>query len=116
MRTFLLAFFLMAGTAIAQDTPAPKPAAPPAAAKKYETTETEQLKLQLKQKDAIIAQIDLNTAQRQMQDAMAAINAEAEVVKKAHGWDESVLFNTTSLTFVDPPKPPTPTQKPAPPK
>lgn len=106
MKSLLFSFVLMfSGALFAQDAPAP--------AKKYEPTEIESLHLSIKQKDAIIAQKDLTVAQQQMQQAMAAIAAEAEVVKKAHGWDASVIFNPSTMAFSDPPKPP---QKPAPPK
>lgn len=81
------------------------PAAPPAPAK-YVPTELQLLKLQVAQKDAQLAQIQLQRAQQAFQGALAALDAEAGAVKKENRWPDAVQFSPDTLTFaiVDPPK------------
>lgn len=74
------------------------PAAPPAAAT-YKPTELQALKLQVLQKDAQLAQIQLQRAQQAFQGALAALDAEAGAVKKANNWPADVQFSPDTLTF-----------------
>lgn len=79
----------------------------------YQPSETQALRLQLKQKDAIIAQKDMQVVQQRFQDALNALNAEAEKVKLENKWTPDVRFSPDTLTF-DMPKPspaPAPTKK-----
>lgn len=75
--------------------------------------------LQLKQKDAIIAsqkeqiiQASFQQAQAEYQQAVAALNAESEKVKKENKWADGVTFDANQLTFAAPPAP-APQPKPA---
>jgi hypothetical protein len=74
------------------------PAAGPRAreAVSFNITEVESLKLQVAQKDAVIAQI-------QWQTAVGRFNAEIKAVHDAHGWPDSVVFNPNSMNFAGPP-------------
>lgn len=69
-------------------------------------TEVEQLTLQNLQKDAIIAQQQLNMLQAQVsgaqersQSALKAYQEKAEAIKKAHGWGSDVTFDPQTVTF-----------------
>jgi hypothetical protein len=72
------------------------PAAPRAEAVPFHITEVESLKLQLAQKDAILAQI-------QYQTAVGQFNAQIKAVHDAHGWPDSVQFNVNTMSFSGPP-------------
>lgn len=92
------------------------PAAPPAPAT-YKPTELQALKLQVLQKDAQLAQVQLQRAQQAFQGALAALDAEAGAVKKANNWPADVQFSPDTLTFEVPRLPvgqPTPPPAPAP--
>lgn len=65
----------------------------------YTPTELQSLRLQLKQRDAQLAQKDFFIAQQNMNAALQALNSEAEKVKAANGWPESVQFNQATLVF-----------------
>ena len=80
---------------------------------KYQPTEVQSLRLQVAQKNAQLAQVALQQAQRNFQDAFAALNAEAAKVKAEQKWDDAkVTFNADTLTFADAPvKPPAPEAK-----
>jgi hypothetical protein len=84
-----------------------KPEAPPAPAIQrnvaYATTEVELLKLQVAQKDALLAQI-------QYQTAVGNFNAQVKAIHDAHGWPDSVTFHFDTLKFSGPPG----AEKPAP--
>lgn len=79
----------------------------------YRPTEIQALKLQVLQKDAQLAQVQLQRAQQAFQGALAALDAEAGAVKKANNWPADVQFSPDTLTFVAPQLPPaTPEKKP----
>lgn len=91
---------------------------------KYEPTEIEKLKLQVDQKDAIIAFQNMQAIQKQYQDqqgiynkAVAALSQTVNDIRKAHGWSDKVTFNMQTLTFEPPaPAPPPEKKKPEAPK
>lgn len=95
-----------------------------AEAPKYDPTEVEQLRLEVAQRDAQLAQTRAQMAcrdlpqQGQFQQALAALNAEATKVREAHKWPDSVQFNPDSLKFYMgapvPPQQQQPTVQPAP--
>jgi len=83
----------------------------------YIPNENQVLRLKVKQDAAIIAQKDLQVVQQRFQDALNALNAEAEKVKTESKWPKEVTFSPDTLTFSAPvvPKPspaPVPTKKP----
>lgn len=86
-------------------------------------TPAQMTQLQLHQKDAIIAsqkeqliQQSMQAAQVEYQTALAALNTEAEKVKKENKWADTVTFDPNQLTFIAPPpapaKPATPPAEP----
>jgi hypothetical protein len=68
-------------------------------------SESETLKLQVKQKDAQIKRQALNQANAEFQAAYAALMDEANAVKKDHKWPVETLFDPDKLQFSAPPKP-----------
>lgn len=62
---------------------------------------TQYLRLELKQQKVL-------QSYKIFQDDLAALNAEAETVKKENGWPETVQFHSDTLTFVAPPPSPLP--------
>jgi hypothetical protein len=99
----LVAVLLLASATLAQ--------APPAS---LTPTEVQSLRLQVKQKDAIIARQQFADAQQNFQNAIAAMNAEADKIKKENKWDDKVVFNPDQLTFTAPPATPPPAAPPTP--
>jgi hypothetical protein len=100
----------------AQSPTAPVAKDPP----KYVPTEVQSLKLQVLQKDAQLAQVQLQRlndalqqSQQAFQKALQALQAGADEVKKANGWPADTQFSQDQLTFSAPPTPPTPPAKPA---
>lgn len=84
----------------------------------YTPTPTQQTQLELKQKDAIIATQKLQLLQQQVQtaevareQALGALNAQAEAVKKENKWDAKTDFDPNDLKFSQPKA----ADKPAPP-
>jgi hypothetical protein len=78
-------------SAHAQDKPPAAPTLTP--------TEVQSLRLQVRQKDAVIAKQALDSAQAKFQQALADLNAEAERVKTENKWDKSVAFDMNDLHF-----------------
>jgi len=79
--------------------------------KEYKPTEIQLLKLQNKQKDAVIAkqqrdalQEALHTADEHFQNALKALNDEAEKVKTEQGWPKELQFSPNDLSYTEPPK------------
>ena len=70
---------------------------------KYKPSEIQSLRLQVKQKDALLAQQALGQAQTNFQNAMAALAAEAERIKQDNKWDAKVQFDAGTLQFTLPP-------------
>jgi hypothetical protein len=99
----LLAFMAALGL-FAQDGKAP--------AKEYHASEIQSLKIQLAQKDALLAKANLEQAQRTFQQALTDLNALAQNIKKENGWPEEVQFDPNTTQFSTPPaKTSTPTGK-----
>jgi hypothetical protein len=90
-----------------QDKPAPP--------QKLEATELQHLRLEVKQKDTIIAYNEARAADQVFQMKRAALQAEAENVKKENHWDPKTIFNQELLTFSPAPEP-KPEEKKADPK
>lgn len=64
-------------------------------AKEYKPTEIQSLRLQVKQRDALLAW-------NRYQAALNDLSAESERVKKANGWPDEVVFNGETLKFSAP--------------
>jgi hypothetical protein len=88
---------------------------------KYAPSEVQALRLQVRQKDAQLAQRELQMTctepQQKFQKAISDLNAEAEKVKKDNGWPKEATFNPDTLAFTEPPPakpavPPAPEPKP----
>lgn len=97
---------------IAQGQEKPKTPVPVAdAVQSYEATEVENLRLQVIQRDAQLAQIAAQQANAQFQKTVNEFNAEVETIKKAHNWpagvqvDPVALSKTNEIKFVAPPPP-----------
>ena len=96
----LISFFLLIAMALyGQDKP------------KFTPTEIQLLKLQNKQKDALLAksrlealQTAVQNAQKDFQDSMKALGDEAEAVKKENGWPKEVNFDPNTVSFSEPAK------------
>lgn len=73
--------------------------------KEYKLTEVQLLRLQVKQKDAQIAQVRFQASQQAFQAAINDLQAEASKVKEQNQWDKDVVFNADALTFSEAPKP-----------
>lgn len=83
-----------------------------ASEKKYELSELQHLRLEVKQKDAQIAQQNYAIAQSQFQKSIADFNAEAKKIEQENGWPETLKINIDNLTFTEmPPVPPVPEKK-----
>ncbi len=86
-------FFVLATASMAQSTqPELKP------------TEVQQLRLEVKQKTAMLAQRDVTDAQTRFNQALGELQDEASQVEKANGWKD-VQFDPQALTFKPMPKP-----------
>lgn len=80
----------------------------------YTPTEYQNLRLQVRQKDALLAKAGLDAAQLQFQRALAELSAEAERTKEANHWPKDTQFDMNGLGFTPPPpKPAEPTPAPA---
>ena len=74
----------------------------------YEPSEVQALRLQVKQRDAQIAQIAFQQAQVQFQQALAELNREADRIKTENKWPKDLVFKPETLKFEAPPSPPHP--------
>ena len=63
--------------------------------KSYELTETQTLRLKVKQ-------LEYASAFEHYQQAVGAFNAEVKAVEKEHDWPETVQFDPNTLTFREP--------------
>jgi hypothetical protein len=63
--------------------------------KTYELTETQTLRLKVKQLEYV-------SAFEHYQQAVGAFNAEVKAVEKEHDWPETVQFDPNTLTFREP--------------
>ena len=66
-------------------------------------TEVQQLRLEVKQKTAMLAQRDVTDAQTRFNQALGELQDEASQVEKANGWKD-VQFDPQALTFKPMPK------------
>lgn len=94
-------------------------AAPAPAKLDLTPTEVELLRLQVKQRDAELAQVTLAQAQANFQKAVADFNAEVDATKKAHDWPADVQVDPAALRqrqikFVQAPAVPPPIKAPVP--
>jgi hypothetical protein len=83
------------------------------AQEKYDPTELEVARLEVKLRDVQIAQIAYTQAQAAFQQSVNDFNATVEDVKKAHKWPAEVVLDQSVLgkreiKFVKPPAPPVP--------
>jgi hypothetical protein len=90
-----------AGLILEAQTVQSKPPAPSV----YVPSEVQLLRLQVKQRDALLAQQELLRAQAQYQNALAALNAEADKVKLDNKWPATLTFDPGTVTFNEPPAP-----------
>lgn len=67
--------------------------------KSYELTETQTLRLKVKQ-------LEYASAFEHYQQAVNAFNVEVKAVEKEHDWPETVQFDPSTLTFKEPPPSP----------
>ena len=93
MKNWVLIPLLLVTSAFAEDRP-----------KKYETSEIEHLKLQVKQKDAQIAQIYYMQSQQKYNDAVQELYKECTSIRDQHNWPATVTCKPEDLTFFDTPK------------
>lgn len=87
----------------AQDEPR-KPAAPPPAASvpaaaALKPTEVQSLRLQVRQKDALLAKAALEQAQHAFQQALQDLTAEGERVRVEQGWPAGTQFDPNTLAY-----------------
>jgi len=102
-KIIILTLLALSVVAFGQDKSAsPKPADPPPA-KVYAPTEVQSLRLQVKQRDALLAKQALEQAQRQFQQALTDLTNEGERVKTEQGWPHDTQFNPNDLTYSAPP-------------
>jgi hypothetical protein len=93
----ILTSFLIS-LAVASQAPQPK---------KYQPSEVESLRLQVKQKDAQLASYQAQQAQQAAQKAYADLMAEADKIKESEHWPANVMFSPQDLSFSEPPAQPT---------
>jgi len=74
----------------------------------FTPTEVQALRLQVKQKDAQLAQQAMSAAQANFSKALLDLNAEAERVKSEQHWNKDVTFNPNDLSFSAPAPAPVP--------
>lgn len=75
----------------------------PADVKKYELSEVQKLRLQVKQKDVLLTQQASAIAQQNFQQTLAAYNAEVKTIEKENKWPETLQFDPNTLEFKEPP-------------
>lgn len=97
----VIAFFVAMATAwaMAQDKP-----------KEYKLSEIQTLRLQNRQKDALLSkqrldalQAEMQSTQKLFQDQLKALTDEGEKVKTENGWAKDTAFDPNSLQFSAPP-------------
>ena len=99
-----LAFGLLvtSGILMAADTP-----------KTYTPTEIQTLRLQVKQRDAQLAQQNVLAAQEKFQAILAGLQGYGEAVRVENKWPDTVKFDPNTLSFTDTAQP-VPAAKPTP--
>jgi len=102
-KLIILTLLALSVVAFGQDKPAsPKPT-DPQPTKVYAPTEVQSLRLQVRQKDALLAKATLEQAQRAFQQALTDLTTEGERVKTEQGWPHDTQFNPNDLTYSAPP-------------
>jgi hypothetical protein len=71
--------------------------------KKYELTEIQKLRLQVKLDNAKLAQQSLSAAQQQFNAAIAAFNAQVADTEKENSWPATLRVDPNTLDFTDAP-------------
>jgi hypothetical protein len=87
----------------------------PVQSSKYKPTDLQLLRLQVKQRDAQLAQVALRDAQQQFQSTLAALQQEADKVRDENKWPATVQFSPDTVSFSEQPAPATPTTPTTPP-
>ena len=77
----------------------------------FKPSEVQSLRLQVKIKDAQLAQKESAEAQQKLQSAIQSVNQEVESIKTENKWPAGVNYNFQTQTFTAPPPPPA--EKPA---
>lgn len=72
--------------------------------KPYEMSEIQKLRLQVKQKDAQLAQQASAIAQNNFQRTINDFNAEVRAIEKENNWPETLQLNPDTLEFKEPPE------------
>ena len=70
----------------------------------YTPSEVQMLRLEVKQKTALLAQRDVNDAQTRFNQALTELQDEAKKVEEENSWKDA-QFNPQDLTFKPMPKP-----------
>ena len=68
---------------------------------KFEPTEIQLLRLQVKQKDVQLAQKDYFIAQQNFNTTVKELNDEAAKVKEENKWPDGLVFNQEKLSFTE---------------
>ena len=89
---FLILFLLCCAGLMAQSTD-----------KSYTPSEVQMLRLEVKQKTALLAQRDVNDAQTRFNQALTELQDEAKKVEEENSWKDA-QFNPQDLTFKPMPK------------
>jgi hypothetical protein len=77
--------------------------------KEFKLSEVQTLRLQNKQKDALLLkqrldalQAEMQSTQKSFQESLKALTEEGEKVKTENGWPKETAFEPNTLTFSDP--------------
>ncbi len=81
--------------------------------KSYELTEIQKLRLEVKQKDAQLAQQTAAIAQSRFQSAVTDFNDQVKAIEKENGWPETLQVDPNTLAFREPPELPKAPEVPA---
>jgi hypothetical protein len=68
-------------------------------APKYNPSEVQTLRLQVKQKDAQLAQLDMQAATERFQVALNGLQQAGEAVRVENKWPDTVKFDPNTLSF-----------------
>lgn len=108
----LIMCFIEPANSSAQSSPPPPPSETDAAkAKEVESlrlSEVQSLKLQVRQRDALLAKAALDNAQTNLQNAVQQLQAEADHIKSDNKMPKEAVFDMNSLSFSVPAPPPPP--------
>lgn len=80
-----------------------QPATP--VSEKFKLSEIQHLKLQVLQKDALLAKAAMESAQQAFQQSVLNLTNEAEKIKLENHWDAKTQFDPNTVTFSAPPEP-----------